>query len=296
MVRPSRRMRAEHGLAHAGDGFQQFALAVAGDAGDADDLARTNREGDIGDPQHAARIDDGEVVDLEQRRAGSLLGLLDTQEHAPSHHQLGQFRRRGVGRLEGRHHLAAAHDRDAIGDRHDLAQLVGDENDGLALLLERAKQLEQRIGLGRREHGGGLVEDEDVRAAIERFQDLDALLQADGEIADDRIRVDLEPVILCQPRELRARLRFADAQHGAAFGAEHDVLDDGEGLDEHEVLVHHADAGMDGIVRRADGNRLAVDTDLAGIGLVEAVQDRHQRRFAGAVLADDAVDRPALDA
>ena len=41
--------------------------------------------------------------------------------------------------------------------------------------------------------------------------------------------------------------------------------------------------------------RLAVNADLAGIGLVEAVQDRHQRRLAGAVLADDAVDRAALD-
>ena len=31
------------------------------------------------------------------------------------------------------------------------------------------------------------------------------------------------------------------------------------------------------------------------IGLVEAVEDRHQGRLAGAVLADDAVDRAALD-
>ena len=61
------------------------------------------------------------------------------------------------------------------------------------------------------------------------------------------------------------------------------------------MLVHHADAGMDRIAGRADGDRLAADADLAGIGLVEAVEDRHQRRFAGAVLTDDAVDRAALD-
>ena len=40
---------------------------------------------------------------------------------------------------------------------------------------------------------------------------------------------------------------------------------------------------------------LAADFDLAAVGLVEAVEDRHQRRFAGAVLADDAADRAALD-
>ena len=89
-----------------------------------------------------------------------------------------------------------------------------------------AKQLEQRVGLRRREHGGGLVEDEDIGAAIERFENFDALLQADGEIADGRIHVDLEAVIPRQPRKLRAHLRFADAQQGAAFGAEHHVLDD----------------------------------------------------------------------
>ena len=42
-------------------------------------------------------------------------------------------------------------------------------------------------------------------------------------------------------------------------------------------------------------HRLAVDADLAGVGLVEAVENRHQRRFSGPVLADDAVDDAALD-
>ena len=42
-----------------------------------------------------------------------------------------------------------------------------------------------------------------------------------------------------------------------------------------------------------NGDRLTVDPDLAGVGVVEAVEDRHQRRFAGAVLADDAVDGAA---
>ena len=34
---------------------------------------------------------------------------------------------------------------------------------------------------------------------------------------------------------------------------------------------------------------------VAGIGMVKAVKDRHQRRFAGAILADDAVDRALCD-
>src|SRR3546814_11939782 len=37
-----------------------------------------------------------------------------------------------------------------------------------------------------------------------------------------------------------------------------------------------------------------LDEDLAAVGLVEAVEDAHQRRLAGAVLADDAVDGSGL--
>jgi hypothetical protein len=64
----------------------------------------------------------------------------------------------------------------------------------------------------------------------------------------------------------------------------------GEIVDQHEMLMDHADAGGDGGVGVEDPGRLAVDEDLAGISLIEAVEDAHQRRLAGAVLADDSVD------
>ena len=151
------------------------------------------------------------------------------------------------------------------------------------------------IGLGRRQHAGRLVEDQDVGAAIERLQDLDALLQADRQFLDDRVGIDLQPVFALQPLQLGARLGDRRLQQRLAFGAEDDVLEHGEILDQHEVLVDHADAEGDGVVGRVDDRRLAADADLAAVGLVEAVEDRHQRRLAGAVLADDAVDRAALD-
>ena len=46
---------------------------------------------------------------------------------------------------------------------------------------------------------------------------------------------------------------------------------------------------------RAEVLLLAVDEDRALVGLVGAVQRLHQRRLAGAVLADDGVDRAAAD-
>ena len=77
---------------------------------------------------------------------------------------------------------------------HDLAQLVGDEDDGLVLALEHAQHLEQLVGLGRRQHRRRLVKHEDLGAAHQRLQDLDALLQADRQFADNGVGIDHEAV------------------------------------------------------------------------------------------------------
>ena len=93
----------------------------------------------------------------------------------------------------------------------------------------------------------------------------------------------------------RARAR-ARRERGPAFGAEQQVLQHRERLDQHEVLVDHADAGCDRVLGALDPAFLAGDPDAAAIGLIEAVEDVHQGRLAGAVLADDAVDRAGRDA
>ena len=79
---------------------------------------------------------------------------------------------------------------------------------------------------------------------------------------------------------------------GAGLAAEDDVLPHGQVVGEHEVLEHHADAGVDGVGWRAGMMFAAVDVDRALIGAVGAIEGLHQRRLAGAVLADDGVDLP----
>ena len=104
----------------------------------------------------------------------------------------------GVLRLARRHHFAAAHDGDMIGDGHDLAQLVGDEDDGLALVPQRAEDAEQVIRLVGRQHARRLVEDQRFGALEQGLEDFDALLQAHGQFAHDGVGVDLEFIIARQ--------------------------------------------------------------------------------------------------
>ncbi len=78
------------------------------------------------------------------------------------------------------------------------------------------------------------------------------------------------------------------------LGAEHDVLGDGEHGYELEVLVDHADAAGDGVAGVAQVHRLALDDDLAVVGVVEPEQHLDERALAGSVLAEQAEDLPAV--
>ena len=90
----------------------------------------------------------------------------------------------------------AAQDRDPVRDLQHLAELVGDEDDRGPGLREAADDAEELLGLGRRQDRRRLVEDQDVALAIERLEDLDALADADGEVLDGGVGVDVEAVLL----------------------------------------------------------------------------------------------------
>ena len=115
-----------------------------------------------------------------------------------AHHQRGERLQRRPRRLDGGDGTAVAQHRDAVGDRHHLVQLVRDEDHRAPVGGHRPQRLEQRRRLLRGEHGGRLVEDQDARLAVERLQDLDALLLPDRELPDPRARVDRHPVALAE--------------------------------------------------------------------------------------------------
>jgi hypothetical protein len=60
------------------------------------------------------------------------------------------------------------------------------------------------------------------------------------------------------------------------------------------VLVHHADAGGDGVRRRTEAVSLVVEQDLALVGPVEPEEDVHERGLARPVLAEQGVDLSAV--
>ena len=180
--------------------------------------------------------------DLEHGVARPRRRPCDAQADLAADHHLGQLGLAG-GRRRGADDLAAPDDADPVADRLDLAQLVGDEDDRGALRLERAHDVHQLVDLLRREHRRGLVEDQHLGVVGQRLEDLDALLHPDRQVLDEGVGVDREAVALGQLADRcggRARSRTPAA--AGLLAPEHHVLGDGEDRDQHEVLVHHADA------------------------------------------------------
>ena len=123
---------AAFGLALAGEHLDQLALAVAGDAGDADDFAAANAERHVVDRDRAGVVERVEFCQFQPRLADlAAARRLNGQFFGADHRA-----RHAVGR-EVRHpaaarQLAAAEDRHLVGKRHHLAELVGDHQDGQA--------------------------------------------------------------------------------------------------------------------------------------------------------------------
>ena len=257
------------GFGQAGDGLDELLLAVAIDACDADDFAGADREVEAFDGLDAALVVHVQVANLKDGLAGRGGLLLDLEVHVVSDHHVGEVLLRDVRDGDFVDVLAAADDRAGVGGRLDLLELVGDDDDGLTRAGEVVHDLDEAVDLLGRENRGGLVQDQDVGAAVERLQDLDALLHTDRDVLDLGIGVDLEAVLLDDLADLLTCLfHVEDARCTAHFAAEHDVLGHGEIVHEHEVLVDHADAMGDGVVGGVDDDGLAVEADLALVGLV----------------------------
>ncbi|SCF62815.1 hypothetical protein GA0115280_10416 [Streptomyces sp. Cmuel-A718b] len=196
---------------------------------------------------------------------------------------------------------AALHERSGVADGLDDVHLVGDEQDGEAeLLVEVAQQLEDGAGGLGVERGGRLVGEQHLGVAREGAGYAHALLLAAGELSGVGLR------LVGQADQVQQLLGLAGA--GLAGDAEDlqrqfDVVQDGAGVQQVEVLEDHADAGACPAQLGArppaaageGGEVLAGHCHGAGGGAFQEVDAADEGGLAGAALSDDAVDLAFAD-
>jgi hypothetical protein len=168
-----------------------------------------------------------------------------------AHHQVGHLLARDVGRGRAGDEAAVAHHDHFVGHLLHFVELVRDVDDGHAIGAQLRDQLEQALGLAGRERGGGLVHDQQARAAGDGLGDLDQLLLGDDELAHLGARIDLQADGRDRGGRIALHRRVVEQPALFLLVAEEDVLRDGQVFGEVELLVDQHDAQRFGIARAA---------------------------------------------
>ena len=230
------------GLAEVVEDVHQLPLAVALHAGDAQYLALSHREGYLVQHLSVPVVGVLQIPHLKHRRRGLGLVLLNGEDNVPAHHEAGNLLLGGVSGVVDAHGPAAPQDGHAVRDLLDLLELVGNEDDGVALFLQVDQLPEELHGLLGGEHGGGLVQDQDLGAPDQSLQYFHLLLHAHGDVHDLGVgvhfQIKLFAVFLGEGdglREIHEELPLP------GFHAQDHILRHRQAGHQHEVLMDHAD-------------------------------------------------------
>ena len=220
-------------------------------------------------------------------------GAVDVQCDSMTHHHVRELL--GVRVRSGyvADVLALAQNGHPVGDFHHLVELVGDDDHGLAVGLHVTHDVKETVRLLGGQDGGGLVQYENVRTAVEDFDDLHRLLFRDGHIIDFLGGVNDKAVFFADLLDLGGG--GFQVQPLLTVQAQDDIFSRSEHIHQLEVLMDHADAAVKGIFGGGDGDALAVYQNFTLVGEIDAGQHVHEGGFAAAVFAQQRQDLTALD-
>ena len=175
----------------------------------------------------------------------------------------------------------AEHD-DAVGKRHRLGDVVGDEHGGEAVLPPDALQKLVHLGAGQRvERAEGLVEEQHARPADQRARKRHALALAAGE--------DGGPIVgAVGEADIGERAPAAVSRQPVSRAMPTLPITRCQGSSRASWNSSRTD-------RLQPGDRRAVDQDLARARRVETGDQPQDRRLAAAGAADDGEELPGRD-
>src|SRR5216683_7329891 len=117
-----------------------------------------------------------QVLYMQYHGAGVSGRFIDAQQHLASYHQACNLSLVRLACNQLTRVLAPAQYRNSIGKFEHFTQLMRDEDDGLALRDKATQDAKEFKRLLWRQYAGRFIQDEDVSAAIQDFEDFDSLL------------------------------------------------------------------------------------------------------------------------
>ena len=172
-----------------------------------------------------------------------------------------------------------------IAKRADFLKLVRDIKDRHALGGQFAQRREQDIYFLRGQHAGRLVHDQKPGVLQQTADDLDALPLSGREIAHRAVRIKRQAIGLRDIPDTGGEV----AQGGGVFHAKGNILGHAHRVKQREMLKHHRHPGGAGRARFGRGIGRAMQGHGSAIGGDKPIDHLDQRRFPGAVFAQQGV-------
>ena len=236
-----------------------------------------------------------QVPDLQHRLGGRValrLGRVDVRPLAPDH-QLDDLLLVPLALREGLDVAAVAEHRAGVGQRLDLVHAVRDVEERQALVAQLVEDRVDLLDVGAGQGRGRLVEDQEPRVAAQRLGDLDHLPARQGQVASPAPSgfTSSQPTRASSSsarrrwarRSIRPKRRGGSAMQMLSATERSGISDSSW-----KMQTMPAALAAGGSAKRTS---LPVEAHGALVRLHHAGDDLDQRRLAGAVLAQDGVDR-----
>ena len=181
---------------HTAEKVGHFTLPVAFHAGNSQNFAGPDRKIQMVDHWTAFLVLINKVFDFHNLVLGALLPPLHLRDNIPPHNHAGQTGLIQIGYQISAHDTPSTKHGHTAAQFHYLPQLVGDKDNRVALIPEKAQLIKELLCLLRREDRGGLVQNQNFDTADELLEDLHFLPHADTQILDLSVRVHMELVFL----------------------------------------------------------------------------------------------------
>ncbi len=282
---------ATFGLTLTGQHLDELPLAVAGDACDADDFAAADRERHVMDGNGARIVERVQFAQLEPHRthlshASRLNGQLFGTDHHSGHAVRGE-----IGNFANARQLATTKNCNFVGERHHLAEFVRDHQDRQIAVDDHGAQHAQHfVGFAGRQHRCRLVQNQKAPLQVKLLENFAFLPLAGGKIGDPGVERHLERH--ARQKSFQFLLFLAPVDDGGNVVArQHQVFGHRHRGHQREMLIHHAEAECVGVLRIGDRLFAAADQHIALGRVIIAHDALHQRALAGAVFAEQRMER-----
>ena len=203
-----------------------------------------------------------------------------------------------VGRVGREDAVVAAepqHD-DAVGDGAHVLHVVADHDDAEAAVAHALDQVEHLGGLRHAERGGRLVEHDDLRIEQQRAGDRHGLALAAGERGDRLAHArECAPTSSLSSVQARISIDTSSSRSGLSSWPRNMLATTSRFSHSARSWKTVAMPSVERGARIGEGHRLAVELIVPDARLMHAGQDLDQRRFAGAVVADQRHDLAGMD-